>query len=530
MTPDFLGLNNFIWWFGVVENRIDPLELGRCQIRCFGWHTEDINQIPIDKLPWAHPILPYGANAVQPPAEGTMVFGFFADGEEGHYPIILGSVPGIPAEIRQNNMGFTDPYTDEQKALSGFPKKIKDYMMRTNAQGLSFTNDVSKRNPSRLNEPTASRLSRPTRVTGEDGLYQGIEPASIANTTIEVQRKTRYANVVSASGYKWSEPYPSFNAMYPFNNATETESGHAFELDDTPDFERVQLSHRTGSTLEFLPEGHVKLKSQKSRFDVTMGNHQSYVNGSKDETVQSDMFLRINGKLVIQCAGLDISSQGPINMKGTEVNIKADGNLNLGSGAATRISAFDVELLGSNSFRSYGGLEATMQSAATASVGGLNTLLSGGTVELEGILLKSTFGIHDFLTPLPVTAKLGKVATTASPPTNTAAELGPRNSPFAAPKPKTDRFSVIETTTTETANTPKTQSLGVAPTFPTVVGNTVAKIDEVTGALNISITMPQVNITDDAQNPVQISTETETGVIEAPDFTSASATANTAPG
>jgi hypothetical protein len=315
--------------------------------------------------------------------------------------------------------------------------------------------------------------------------------------------------------------------MYPFNNVTETESGHAFELDDTPDFERVQLSHRTGSTLEFLPEGHVKLKSQKSRFDVTMGNHQSYVNGSKDETVQSDMFLRINGKLVIQCAGLDISSQGPINMKGTDVNIKADGNLNLGSGAATRISAFDVELLGSNSFRSFGGLEATMQSAATASVGGLNTLLSGGTIELEGILLKSTFGVHDFLTPLPVTAKLGKVAKSASPPTNSAAELGPRNSPFAASTPKTDKFSAIETTTTETANTPVTQSLGSAPNIPTITGETIAEIDKITGALKVSITLPQVNITDDAQNPLQVSTETDTGTIEAPEFTSAAATANT---
>jgi hypothetical protein len=116
MNTDFLGLNNFVWWFGVVENRLDPLELGRCQVRCFGWHTEDINQLPIEKLPWAHPIIPYGNKNVQPPAEGILVFGFFADGKDGQYPIIIGTVPGIPDEIRQNNMGFTDPYTDEQKA------------------------------------------------------------------------------------------------------------------------------------------------------------------------------------------------------------------------------------------------------------------------------------------------------------------------------------------------------------------------------------------------------------------------------
>ena len=83
MNKDFLGLNNFVWWFGVIENRLDPLELGRCQIRCFGWHNESVNQISTDKLPWAHPILPYGVKNVQPPPEGTLVFGFFADGEDG---------------------------------------------------------------------------------------------------------------------------------------------------------------------------------------------------------------------------------------------------------------------------------------------------------------------------------------------------------------------------------------------------------------------------------------------------------------
>jgi len=156
--------------------------------------------------------------------------------------------------------------------------------------------------------------------------------------------------------------------------------------------------------------------------------------------------------------------------------------------------------------------------------------LNGGTIEFEGILLKSTFGIHDFLTPLPVTAKLGKKAKSAKAPTNKAAELGPRNSPFNATTPKTDRFSVIETVSTEQVTEPKTQSLGITPIIPTLTGETIAKIDQITGALNVKITIPQVNISNDAENPLQVSTETDTGTIEAPAFTSAAATANTTAG
>ena len=30
---DFAGKAGFIWWIGVVENRQDPIKLGRCKVR-----------------------------------------------------------------------------------------------------------------------------------------------------------------------------------------------------------------------------------------------------------------------------------------------------------------------------------------------------------------------------------------------------------------------------------------------------------------------------------------------------------------
>ena len=47
---NFIGLEGFIWWIGVVEDRHDPEQLGRVRVRCFGWHTEDKNKIP-NKIP-----------------------------------------------------------------------------------------------------------------------------------------------------------------------------------------------------------------------------------------------------------------------------------------------------------------------------------------------------------------------------------------------------------------------------------------------------------------------------------------------
>lgn len=92
----FFGLDGFIWWEGVVEDRQDPLKLGRCRVRIFGWHTDDIDQLPTEHLPWAHPSLPLNDPIPKPPAEGTFVWGFFRDGPVAQEPIMVGIYPGIP--------------------------------------------------------------------------------------------------------------------------------------------------------------------------------------------------------------------------------------------------------------------------------------------------------------------------------------------------------------------------------------------------------------------------------------------------
>ena len=37
----FMGLDGFVWFTGVVEDRNDPAKLGRVRVRCLEIHTED---------------------------------------------------------------------------------------------------------------------------------------------------------------------------------------------------------------------------------------------------------------------------------------------------------------------------------------------------------------------------------------------------------------------------------------------------------------------------------------------------------
>ena len=61
MKSKFLGKDQFIWWKGVVEDRKDPIMLGRVKVRIFGWHSEDKQKIPPEELPWAIPSVQYDA-------------------------------------------------------------------------------------------------------------------------------------------------------------------------------------------------------------------------------------------------------------------------------------------------------------------------------------------------------------------------------------------------------------------------------------------------------------------------------------
>ncbi len=57
-TNYFQGLDGYVWWHGVVEDRKDPLLIGRCRVRILGWHTENKSDLPTSNIPWAFPLMP----------------------------------------------------------------------------------------------------------------------------------------------------------------------------------------------------------------------------------------------------------------------------------------------------------------------------------------------------------------------------------------------------------------------------------------------------------------------------------------
>lgn len=101
---------NFYWWFGAVEDRNDPLRLGRCRVRIVGYHTADPEILPTEDLPWALPVMPANSAGTSGvgwsptgAVEGSWVVGFFADGESGQHPMFFGTVGSIPGGLSSDD-------------------------------------------------------------------------------------------------------------------------------------------------------------------------------------------------------------------------------------------------------------------------------------------------------------------------------------------------------------------------------------------------------------------------------------------
>jgi hypothetical protein len=111
---NFIGHDGFIWWIGKVVDLDDPLSLGRCRVRIFGYHGEE-KDIPDDDLPWAVAIHPINTpNFYATPRVGYFVFGFFLDAISAQEPAMLGYFPGAPSEGEVN---FTNISSKEDVVL-----------------------------------------------------------------------------------------------------------------------------------------------------------------------------------------------------------------------------------------------------------------------------------------------------------------------------------------------------------------------------------------------------------------------------
>lgn len=362
---DYLGLNGFVWWFGVVEDRKDPEKVGRVRVRVFGFHDEDKSLIPTEHLPWAFVTTTGAISGHNAPKEGDIVFGFFIDGTDAQQPMVMGVVPGVPQTRREANEGFSDPRAGGD--LETAPRGVQSVQYNNDGSGATVTNENASRYPKRLMESTVPRAARNEKVS---------------ETIIGLKKKNKISQIKTSENDTWNEPATSYNAEYPYNNVYESESGHLIEIDDTPEWERIAVTHRTGSFNEFHPSGSFSEKIVKNKYSVVLADDHIYISGKAKVTIGGKAKIRFNGDVSVEAPNFKLNCSKDLKIKAKNISLEADENINL-KAKNTKISSSGDTSITSSSKTSIYGKETDVGSDTKTVVSGVTNLDLNGIAQLN---------------------------------------------------------------------------------------------------------------------------------------------------
>ena len=323
--------NVMIWWQGVVEDRYDPLKLGRCRVRILGYHTDNKEEgtgIPTNHLPWATPSQPITSAAMNGigttpmgPVEGTWVFGFFRDGDNAQEPVMLGTFGGIPEGIGDDktkspinvNKGFNDP-----KGKYPLPNFLNEADTNRLARGIGSNPVPTKGSLPKIDgiqkygaedSPSLDK-KRKTRTTKVPTAAPGDLSNSVPNSGI---------NYNSDGKRTWNEPNPRYGgtgdssteylesvkhtSAYPHNHVRMSESGHVEEWDDSPTAERMHRYHNSGTFEEIQPDGTKVNKIVGNNFEITYGEKDVFIQGGCNVTITGEARVLYKKDLVQEVHG-----------------------------------------------------------------------------------------------------------------------------------------------------------------------------------------------------------------------------------
>jgi hypothetical protein len=300
-------------FFGVVEDRNDPMRLGRCRVRVFGVHDESTQLIPTTELPWAYPIQPITSAGISGighapvgPVEGSWVAIMFIDADQ-QQPVMLGTVGGIPQDrgsvfMPDDEIAVMDSQTGKTETRGS---------TQTNTQGILTTSDGT---------PVKSG-SGETWNTGTAPKVTNIKTAKLADLLSESnQNKLRVTLLKreSSNNYSAKNRY-MYVGGYQFGAIALTDLGYVRKGTKNPQLlnDEVWLGKNGISKLDdWFAQSSVQDKACLAMFEknFTYLKRMSAINESTSEEEMAGLL----------CAAHLVGAGGAANL--TKGIIKKDGN------------------------------------------------------------------------------------------------------------------------------------------------------------------------------------------------------------
>ena len=356
-------------YYGIVEDRQDPLKIGRVRVRVHTVHSDNKKlDLSTPDLPWAQVMLPTtsaglsGFGTQHGLVEGSTVMLYFLDGDMCQQPVIIGSVAGIPqAGYRENTKdelmdrgtqhGFNDPRTLTVADYKDTPDGSNPDHAPTRGFGLTTALDTAPKVPYMRNITMGSKVLIVDETFQEnllplyprymeesdvsswargDGEYTHRDIDTTVKTKVlirDTNSKTGFEQVVMSElgeSKKTGELKIKSPAkpVYPYNKTLFTESGHLLEVDDTLGAERIAVEHRTGTFQEMHPDGSMVTRVVNTNYTVVCKDDEVVIGGKVTVNIGGDATMSIGGNLKADVSGTtDIASGKNLTIVAPEIGL-----------------------------------------------------------------------------------------------------------------------------------------------------------------------------------------------------------------
>lgn len=370
-----------ITFYGIVEDRNDPLMVGRVRVRIHGIHSENKQFIATPDLPWAQVLLPTtsaglsGIGTQHGLVEGSTVFGFFRDGETKQDPVITHVSAGIPQQgykettkdvllNRNTEKGFNDPRRLKVDDYKDTPDGPNPEQAPNRSHGLTSSIETAPKTPKQLKinydntgstieelEVTADMLPYYPLYTDESDLSSiargGVLDHAIKGDIVHPETQKILGDFVDVQA----------KPVYPYNKVLQTEAGHVLEIDDTPKAERINVHHRSGTFHEIHADGSEVTRIVNNNYTAILKDDKVYIAGNADLQVgHGNVNITVdtgNVNMNVLKGNVDAQIQGTLNADVVgnttftspettmTTNLKVDGTVHI-TGAQTNDSTIDA--------------------------------------------------------------------------------------------------------------------------------------------------------------------------------------------
>lgn len=344
-TEDYATAHAFVWFTGVVEDILDPEQLGRVKVRCFGYHTGDMNEISTPDLPWATVMLPNTSASMTGIGrsatgllQGSWVIGFFRDGTSAQDPIVIGSVPSRTTQkITNESSGYRDPTNqyplDAEIGNSDMPDESRTEFQESYGYVTKQTlRDEYVEIPTSDTAVPGGNTGESWSLTDVGEIVNPVYPKNHTSAFEDDSNVIEHDSTIGFHRYSHVGPNKTFTEIDKDGNETQVITGKRYQVIANGD--NVYIKGGCNLTIEggcrTLVDGDWHIQVTGNLYKYVHGNEQIKINKLKKEVIGDSLRQEI-GTTMYQSAGGAVTEEyastqitdvtGAVTYKGSTISL-----------------------------------------------------------------------------------------------------------------------------------------------------------------------------------------------------------------